>query len=120
MAKEILHLKSKHTSQMKKAPIGFSWTILFFTIFVPLLRGDVKWAAIMFFIIAVFGSVVMLLAPTIPVQSIPLWTGIIFAILYNKIYVKELISKGYEITSAENGEIDSIGSKLGLNLPIAE
>ncbi|PHS69509.1 MAG: hypothetical protein COB23_06035 [Methylophaga sp.] len=120
MAKETLHFKSKHTDQMKKAPVGYSWTTLFFTIFVPLLRGDWKWAIIMFLIVIVFGAFVTTVAPTVPPQSIPLWTGIIFGFIYNKIYVQGLVSKGYEVTSAENGEIDEIEKKLSVTLPLSK
>ena len=33
----------------KEVKVGFSWTVFFFGLFVPLFRGDLKWAAIMFF-----------------------------------------------------------------------
>ena len=31
---------------MKLAPVGYSWTNLFFGFFVPLFRGDWKWAVL--------------------------------------------------------------------------
>lgn len=119
MAKETLHFKSKHTGQIKQAPVGYSWTTLFFTAFVPLLRGDWKWVAIMALIILVLAGIVAAVAPNAPVQSISLWTGIILGFLYNKAYIKGLISKGYEVTSVEQGDIDAVQTKLGVTLPVS-
>lgn len=74
-----IRLENIHTKEIKEAPIGFSWTTLFFGIFVPLLRGDIKWfiisLALAFF---TFGI-----------------SWLIFPFLYNKQYVKDLVSKGY-------------------------
>ena len=61
---------------VKQAPIGFSWTVFFFGMFVPLLRGDFKGFFIMLF------------------------TGwflhFVFCFLYNGMYVKRLLNKkGY-------------------------
>lgn len=66
------------------APIGFSWTTLFFGPFPALFRGDLKWAAIMFI------SQLLLCWTFI---SIPvLW--VVFAIIYNEQYAKDLRVKG--------------------------
>jgi hypothetical protein len=119
MAKETLHFKNKHTGQMKQAPVGYSWTTLFFTAFVPLLRGDWKWAVIMALIIIVLGGSVAAAAPSVPVASITLWTGIIVGFFYNKTYIKNLITKGYEVTSVEQGDIDVVQTKLGVTLPVS-
>jgi ABC-type antimicrobial peptide transport system permease subunit len=120
MAKETLHFKSKHTGKLKKAPVGYSWTTLFFTAFVPLLRGDWKWAVIMMLIILVLGGSIAAVAPNAPVQSVSVWVGIILGFFYNKSYIKGLISNDYEVTSVEQGEIDATQTKLGLTLPLAE
>ena len=74
-----VNLKHKDTGVVKTAPLGFSWTSLFFGAFVPLLRGDVKWFLLgMVIIIATFGLGLL-----------------IIPFIYNKIYIKNLMEKGY-------------------------
>lgn len=68
-------------NNLKTAPIGFSWTVLLFGGFVPLLRSDFLIAILMFIgCILTYGA-----------------AGIAFAFFYNKMYVRELIAQGYEI-----------------------
>lgn len=66
------------TKQVKK---GFSWSMLFFGIFVPLVRGDWK-----YFLISLIAAIV---------------TGgtswLIFPFFYNKLYLNDLLNSGYEI-----------------------
>ena len=73
-------LKNEHgvTKEVKK---GFCWTMLFFGIFVPLARGDWKW-----FLISLLAGIV-----TVGIS----W--LIFPFFYNKIYLNELLEKGYVI-----------------------
>ncbi|HHY06891.1 MAG TPA: hypothetical protein GX532_07965 [Clostridia bacterium] len=64
---------------VKQVKVGFSWTALFFGVFVPILRGDWKWALIMVFLaIITFGI-----------------SWIVFPFVYNKIYINNLLEKGY-------------------------
>lgn len=79
----------KHDSGVsKEVKVGFSWTTFFFGFIVPLVRGDVKWALIMF-VLGVIASV-----PTMGIGG--LVCDIIFAVIYNKIYIKDLLMKGYQ------------------------
>lgn len=79
---------------IKEVKIGFSWTTFFFGFFPALFRGDLKWAAIIF-ISAVAASLI-----TVGVGGwIP---SVIFAFIYNKIYIRELIEKGYRPASEES------------------
>ena len=66
--------------QIKVVKEGFSWTMLFFGIFVPLCRGDCKW----FLIILVANLFTYGLA------------SVVFAFIYNKIYINDLLEKGYK------------------------
>lgn len=71
----------------KTVKVGFSWTTFFFGFFPALFRGDLKWAAIMFIAALAAGSFTLGFGAWIP--------GLIFSFIYNKIYIKELIEKGY-------------------------
>ncbi len=78
----------------KEVKVGFSWTTFFFGFFPALIRGDLKWAAIMFIISLVLGSFTI---------GIGAWiSGIVFSFIYNKIYIKELIEKGYRPANDES------------------
>lgn len=72
---------------LKTVKVGFSWTTFFFGFFPALFRGDLKWATIMFITALVFGIFTFGLGAWIP--------GIIFSFIYNKMYIKELLEKGY-------------------------
>ncbi|WP_404451573.1 DUF2628 domain-containing protein [Virgibacillus necropolis] len=79
---------------IKEVKVGFSWTTFFFGFFPALFRGDLKWAAIMFIIAVALGIVT---------AGIGTWIGsVIFAFIYNKIYIKELLEKGYLPASEES------------------
>ena len=73
-------LKNEH-GVVKEVKKGFSWTMLFFGVFVPLVRGDWKW-----FLISMLAGLV-----TCGIS----W--LIFPFFYNKIYLNELLEKGYVI-----------------------
>ena len=66
--------------QVKVVKEGFSWTMLFFGIFVSLCRGDWKW----FLIILIANLFTYGLA------------SVVFAFIYNKIYINDLLEKGYK------------------------
>ena len=81
---------------MREAPVGFSWTVLFFGWFPPMFRSDWKWAVIMFICtIVTFGL-----------------SGLVFMFIYNKIYIKELLNNGYKVKSIENGAKDKKGNPM--------
>ena len=66
--------------QVKIVKEGFSWTMLFFGIFVPLYRGDWKWFLIILIAnIFTYG-----------------WASVVFTFIYNKIYINDLLEKGYK------------------------
>lgn len=89
----------KHDSGVtKEVKYGFSWTTFFFGfLVVPLIRGDLKWAAIMFLIGVVVG------APTFGIGAIV--ADIVFSFVYNKIYIKELLVKGYKPAEEDSKNI---------------
>ncbi|XJZ27758.1 DUF2628 domain-containing protein [Bacillota bacterium Lsc_1132] len=78
----------------KEVKVGFSWTTFFFGFFPALFRGDLKWAAILIVIELVLGSFTL---------GIGAWvSGVVFSFVYNKIYIKELIEKGYQPANEES------------------
>ncbi|WP_139992268.1 DUF2628 domain-containing protein [Paenibacillus paridis] len=79
---------------LKEVKIGFSWTTFFFGFFPALFRGDLKWAAIMFVAATAVGVFTLGFGAWLP--------GIIFSFIYNKMYVKELLEKGYRPANVQD------------------
>jgi len=104
MAYTSIMFENPNTGAIKEAPVGFSWTILFFAFFPALFRGDWKWGVIMFILnVITFG-----------------FAALIFMFIYNKLYIKELISSGFKAKSIGSGDIDDAGGKLGIQIPMLE
>ena len=72
---------------MKECVTGFSWTTFFFGLIVPLVRGDLKWAAILFVLCLVIGI------PTFGIGGLIVNT--VFAFFYNKIFIRNLMTRGF-------------------------
>lgn len=74
-----VNLENKTTGQFEQVKLGFSWTMLFFGVFVPIFRGDWKWALIGFMLalITIGGA----------------WIALAF--MYNTIYIKEKLATGF-------------------------
>ena len=81
----------------KQVKVGFSWTTFFFGLFVPLIRGDLKWAAIMFALSVLAGAL------SLGIGSF--FVGIIFSFVYNKVYIKDLIERGWQPNNDEARDI---------------
>ena len=64
---------------MKQVKVGFSWTMLFFGFLVPLIRGDWKWTIVMLLITFISYGVAQIIVP----------------FFYNKMYINDLIEKGW-------------------------
>ncbi|HZK01020.1 MAG TPA: hypothetical protein VFC79_13465 [Tissierellaceae bacterium] len=77
----------------KDVKLGFSWTFFFFGLFVPLIRGDMKWTGIMLGINLVL--MVIGLGGAVGLVSLA------FAFFYNKLYAKDLLNKGYTGITAD-------------------
>lgn len=72
-----------------QAKVGFSWTMLFFGMFVPFLRGDIKW----FLTSLLLGFLS--------------WgfSWFVFPFFYNSIYIKERLAEGYSPANKESRKI---------------
>jgi len=65
---------------VKRCKLGFSWTMLFFGIFVPLIRGDFNWNIL-----------------SLIISGLTLGVGwLVLPFFYNKIYIQGLLENGYE------------------------
>lgn len=84
-----VRLVNPTTKGVEERKVGFSWTSFFFGFFVPLFRGDWKWALIMAVAgMCTFGA-----------------SGLVFCFIYNGINLKEMLAKGYLPASEESKHI---------------
>ncbi len=107
----------KKDNLIKKGFVGFSWTTLFFGFLVPIIRGDVRWAIVMFISLCCYyflvGAIIDGMFPDIDkipdddliVIFLVVFLGniinivnIIIAFVYNKHYTAKLLEDGYEPT----------------------
>ena len=100
MASSKIIFTNPNTGAIKEAPVGFSWTTLFFAGIPALMRGHIGMGAV----ILILGILTLW------------WSDIIFAFIYNKSYIKNLIGEGYKVTSTTIPE-EQIAAKLGMTLP---
>ncbi|KAF0468580.1 DUF2628 domain-containing protein [Pediococcus pentosaceus] len=82
-----VNLKNPVTNQFKQAKVDFSWTTFFFGLFPALFRGDWKWFFVMLVVSIILG------VPTMGIGAG--LVGIVFAFFYNKLYINDLLSKGW-------------------------
>lgn len=79
---------NERTGERREVPHrGFSWTTLFFSFFVPLIRGDWKWFWIM---LIVNGALAF---TTLGIGNLIAWP--VFAAIYNRKYYDDLYNKGF-------------------------
>ncbi|GAA8653830.1 hypothetical protein KYTH84_14310 [Helicobacter pylori] len=105
----------KKDNLIKKGFVGFSWTTLFFGFLVPIIRGDVRWAIVMFISLCCYyflvGAIIDGMFPDIDkipdddliVIFLVVFLGniinivnIIIAFVDNKHYTAKLLEDGYE------------------------
>lgn len=101
MAYTHINFKNPVTGEMRRAPVGFSWTTLFFGFFPALFRSDWKWTLIMFILNIITYCL----------------SSFVFMFIYNKLYIKDLINKGYKAVSIDDGNYTQASSKIGIEIP---
>lgn len=82
-----VNLENNTTNQIKQVKTGFSWTTFFFGFWPALFRGDWKWFGIQLAIEIVLSCLTYGVGAGI--------VGIVFAFFYNKLYIDDLLSKGF-------------------------
>jgi len=85
-------LENKDKNNIKKIPLGMSWTTLFFWFFVPLLRGDL---VSFLFMLLISGFLFITLTETIIGSIVSLIIMLIISFTYNGRYIKKLLKKGF-------------------------
>jgi hypothetical protein len=96
-----LILEHPNSGIIKKAPVGYSLTTLFFPTLPALFRGDFK------------GFIIQFLLDGFLI--IPIF---IFPSIYNKQYIQKLLTQGYKVKSVEGTDLDAVRARLGINLPV--
>lgn len=94
-----LILEHPNSGIIKKAPVGFSFTTLFFPSLPALFRGDLK------------GFVLQFLLAWLVVPAL------VFPFIYNKSYIQGLLERGFKVKSVNGGTLERVGAELGVNLP---
>lgn len=87
--------------KIKSCKIGYSWTNLFFSYFIPLIRGDFKNFFIQFILMSILSDLSSVLTTL---------AWILIPAFYNKIYIKGLLKKGYK---PKNNHSVELLNKLG-------
>lgn len=80
MASSRVQLEQPVTKEIREAPVGFSWTTLFFGFIPALVRSDWKWGIIQALAAGFSGGLAWL----------------VFPFIYNRLYLKEMMKKGFK------------------------
>ena len=100
MAYATINFVQPHSGRMRSAPVGFSWTTLFFAFLPALLRGHLSMAIVQGVLsFCTFGL-----------------SGIVFPFIYNKIYIRHLLGDGYRVQSASE-DLEYLSGSLRMPLP---
>ena len=103
MAFAVLNLQHRENKNIKKVPVGFSWTVFFFGPFPAIFRGDWKWFLIMLILqIVTFGL-----------------SALVMMFIYNKIHLNSIIEKGYASIDPVD-VLSPVEGKLGIKIPSIE
>ena len=100
MAFATLNLENPRTGQMRQAPVGFSWTTLFFGVFPALFRGH--W----------IGAIIQLACAAVTLCL----SGLVFAFIYNKMYLNHLINEGFKVTGSDV-PLEQVEARIGRKIP---
>ena len=100
MANGSITFENKNSGAIKVAPIGFSWTTLFFSGIPALMRGHIGMGIVIIILAMVTGGL----------------SNIVYGFIYNKMYIKHLIAEGAKMSNATVGD-DELKVILGMEVP---
>jgi hypothetical protein len=109
VAYDTAYLTSPRTGHARSAPLGFSWTMFFFAFFAPLIRGDWKWAGIIFLLACVAAAVSAGFLGWLP--------GLVGAFMWNKSYLNRLVQDGFQLRATASGNLDRVDGEAGVAVP---
>lgn len=101
MAHNIIFFQNPHTGKTRRAPVGYSWTVLFFGPLVFLSRKE--WA--------LFGVTLVLTILTLHLSNV------LLSFKVNRMYVQMLINLGYRVSNLQRGTEEQVSEELGITLP---
>lgn len=101
MAHNLIFFENPRTALQRKAPVGYSWTTLFFGPFPLLVRGEMVW---------------FLISLGLAVLSLNI-SSVVLSFFVNRLYIRDLISQGFKARSVMHGEVADVASELGFKLP---
>jgi hypothetical protein len=85
--------------------------VLFFGFWPAVFRGDAKWALIIFASEVVAGAITFGFGIIVPC--------IIFGVIYNKLYIKDLVDKGYEVKDIQSQRTaEQLAAEMETTLPL--
>lgn len=96
-----VYLKNPHNGKLREAPLGFSWTTLFFVFFPAMFRSHWSGVVIMLLVGIVTGGI----------------SWFVFPFFYNRWYLKSLIKDGF-LVEKTNKPSEVIQRYLGYELPM--
>jgi hypothetical protein len=110
MAHSHIVFKNPTYGTVKRAPVGFSWTTAIFGIWPALFRGDFKWFGIQLAVALGAGIITMGIGVYV--------SFIVFGFIYNKLYIKELLKKGYLVEKLESDRtLEQLSAEIEAVLP---
>ena len=122
MANNIIQFKNTQTGKIRRAPIGFSWTMVFCGFFVMLFRQDWMSFFIYVFILGVL-EIIFAIGTGVSWESLEDSPGIppIFSFIYNIVwaqfdndmFIKKLIEKEFKAFEVKRFKLEDVVSALG-------
>ena len=101
MAYATIDFHQPKTGALRQAPVGFSWTTLFFGFLPALFRGH--WA----------GAVIIFLVGCVTFGL----SALVFPFIYNKMYVRHLLGEGFRLSTA-SADPAYLSQRLRIELPL--